>query len=39
MINVAMASLYRAMVIGGESLHVIKIDANETEMTAKAIAA
>jgi len=38
-IPVAMASRYRAIVIGGESLHVMKIDANETETTANAIAA
>src|SRR5438445_1685796 len=39
MINVAMARRYRAIVMGGEVLHVMKIEANDTETTARAIAA
>src|SRR5213594_3405450 len=39
MINVAMAGRYRAIVIGGDVLHVMKMEANETETTARAIAA
>src|SRR5207249_577273 len=39
MINVAMARRYRAIVMGGEVLQVMKIEANETETTARAIAA
>src|SRR5213593_2906907 len=39
MMSVAMARRYRAIVMGGEVLHVMKIDANETETTARAIAA
>ncbi len=38
-IAVAIASRYNAIVMGGEVLHVMKIDAKETETTARAIAA
>src|SRR3989475_12517866 len=39
MMGVAMARRYRAMVMGGDGLHGVKIDANETERAATGTAA